>query len=51
MILAIDVKYSEVDLNLNTTLQVVSDKAHNITKHHSGSVKLNEIFFDIINNL
>lgn len=41
----------DLDIDLQTTLQLVTDKAHNVTKSHSGSVKLNEIFFDLINNL
>jgi len=41
----------DLDINLSTTLQIVSYDAHRITKSHSGSVKLNEIFFDLINNL
>jgi len=41
----------DLDIDLQTTLQIVTDKAHNVTKGHSGSVKLNEIFYDLINNL
>jgi hypothetical protein len=41
----------DLDINLQTTLQIVTDKAHDVTKSHSGSVKLNKIFFDLINDL
>lgn len=41
----------DLDIDLQTTLQIVTNKAHNLTKSHSGSVRLNEIFFDLINDL
>lgn len=41
----------DLDKELHTTLQIVTKEAHLVTKSHSGSVKLNEIYFDLINNL
>ncbi|MDF0720567.1 HNH endonuclease [Kaistella sp. PBT33-4] len=40
----------DLDINMNSTLQLVTRKAHRITIPHSGSVKESDILYDYINN-
>ena len=41
----------DIDINMNSTMQLVFEEAHYITYKHSGSVKQMDIFFDLINGL
>jgi len=41
----------DLNSNMNSTLQLVTEKAHLKTIKHSGSVKQSDVLFNAINNL
>ena len=41
----------DLDNSMNSTLQLITEKAHRRTLKHSGSVKQSDVLFDEINNL
>lgn len=41
----------DIDINMNSTMQLVFEDAHYITYKHSGSVKQMDVFFNLINGL